>query len=284
MSMLDRCPIAAVVLTAALYASGAQAFDDAQYPDLKGQWIRISPPGQPAFDPSKPRGWAQEAPLTPEYQAVFAANLADLAAGGEGLWPGYGCRPPGMPPMMTAYEPLEIVVLPEITYILIDHIHDSHRRIYTDGRDWPKEVEPAYVGYSIGKWADEDGDGRYDALEAETRHVKGPRAYDATGLPLHRDNQTVVKERIYLDKANPNMLRDDITVIDNALTRPWMVTKSYRRNPNPRPEWQEYVCAESNNHVQIGKESYFMSADGYLMPAKKDQPPPDLKYFNRTQK
>jgi hypothetical protein len=284
MSMLDRCPIAAVVLTAALYASGAQAFDDAQYPDLKGQWIRISPPGQPAFDPSKPRGWAQEAPLTPEYQAVFAANLADLAAGGEGLWPGYGCRPPGMPPMMTAYEPLEIVVLPEITYILIDHIHDSHRRIYTDGRDWPKEVEPAYVGYSIGKWVDDDGDGRYDVLEAETRHIKGPRAYDATGLPLHRDNRTVVKERIYLDKANANMLRDDITVIDNALTRPWMVTKSYRRNPNPRPEWQEYVCAESNNHVQIGKESYFMSADGYLMPAKKDQPPPDLRYFNRTRK
>jgi hypothetical protein len=30
----------------------------------------------------------------------------------------------------------------------------------------------------------------------------------------------------------------------------------------------------------IGKENYFMSADGYLMPAKKGQQPPDLRYFN----
>jgi hypothetical protein len=72
--MLDRCSIAAIAMTAALCVSEAQAFDDTKYPDLKGQWIRVSPPGQPAFDPSKPRGWAQQAPLTQEYQAVFAAN------------------------------------------------------------------------------------------------------------------------------------------------------------------------------------------------------------------
>ena len=121
---------AIIVLAAALCTviSAAQAFDDAKYPDLRGQWIRLSPPGQPGFDPSKPRGRGQEAPLTPEYQAVFEANLADLAAGGEGLWPGYTCRPPGMPAMMTAYEPLEIIVQPDITYIRIDHIHDTHRK------------------------------------------------------------------------------------------------------------------------------------------------------------
>ena len=43
----------------------------------------------------------------------------------------------------------------------MDHIHDS-RRIFTDGRDWPKEMQPSFSGYSIGKWIDEDGDGRYD--------------------------------------------------------------------------------------------------------------------------
>jgi hypothetical protein len=31
----------------------------------------------------------------------------------------------------------------------------------------------------------------------------------------------------------------------------------------------------------FGKEGYFLSAAGLLMPSKKDQPPPDLKYFNR---
>src|SRR5437899_11009551 len=145
--MFERS-LAGVAALAALVmmSAGAGAFDDAVYPDLKGQWTRISPPGQPAFDPSKPRGWGQEIPFTPEYKAVFEANLADLAAGGEGRWPGYGCRPPGMPPLMTAYEPMEIVVKPEITYIRIDHIHDTTRRIYTDGRSWPRQVEPHYEG------------------------------------------------------------------------------------------------------------------------------------------
>jgi hypothetical protein len=45
--------------------------------------------------------------------------------------------------------------------------------------------------------------------------------------------------------------------------------------------WREDVCAEGNMHVGIGKENYFLSADGYLMPAKKDQPPPDLRYFKK---
>jgi para-nitrobenzyl esterase len=98
--------------------------------------------------------------------------------------------------------------------------YDHYRRIFTDGRDWPKEIEPTFAGYSIGKWIDEDGDGRYDVLEVETRGFKGPRAYDETGLPLHFDNQSVFKERIWRDKADPNILHDEITTIDHALTRP----------------------------------------------------------------
>jgi hypothetical protein len=39
-----------------------------------------------------------------------------------------------------------------------------------------------------------------------------------------------------------------------------------------------------NSMVAIGKESYFMSGDGMLMPVRKDQPPPDLRYFKQTQK
>ena len=29
-----------------------------------------------------------------------------------------------------------------------------------DGRDWPDDIEATYAGYSIGRWVDEDGDGR----------------------------------------------------------------------------------------------------------------------------
>jgi hypothetical protein len=59
--------------------------------------------------------------------------------------------------------------------------------------------------------------------------MKGPRTYDTTGLPLHADNQTVVKERIFLDAADNDLLHDEITTIDHALTRPWIIIKDYRR-------------------------------------------------------
>ena len=101
-----------------------------------------------------------------------------------------------MPAMMTLYRPMEIIVLPETTYIRIDHTHQSHRRIHTDGRDWPKDPLPSFRGYSIGKWIDTDGDGKYDVLEIETRHLKGPRALDPAGTPVHADNSSIVKERI----------------------------------------------------------------------------------------
>ena len=240
--------------------------------------------GQPSFDPDKRWGTTQEAPLIPEYAAMFDANIADQAAGGQGTNATSTCLAPGMPMVMNAHSPMEIILLPETTYIRVDHIRDTRRRIFTDGRDWPKEVEPSFDGYSIGRWIDTDGDGRYDVLEVETRGFKGPRSYDASGLPLHRDNQSVISERIYLDKTNPSLLHDDMTVTDHALTRPWTVYKSYRRNTNPHPIWIEYVCAEGNQLIRIGNEGYMLSADGFLMPTRRQQMPPDLRYFTQTKK
>ena len=271
-------------------AGNALAFDDAKYPDLKGQWRRVARDTGAArviqYDPSKLPGLAQEAPLKPEYQAILEANMAEHAQGGQAGDPTALCLSPGMPRVMGAYAPMEIVVTPETTYILIEHIHDN-RRIYTDGRDFPPDMalDPQFSGYSIGKWVDEDGDGRYDTLVVETRGLKGPRTYEATGIPFHEDNRTIIRERIWLDKSDPNVLHDEITTIDNALTRPWTVTKNFRRTATTKPIWwREDVCAENNVHVGIANEVYFLSADGLLMPAKKDQPPPDLRYFKQTRK
>jgi hypothetical protein len=176
-------------------------------------------------------------------------------------------------------------VLPETTYIRIDHTHESFRRIYTDGRDWPKgEVQPTFVGYSIGKWIDQDGDGKYDVLEVETRHLKGPRPLDPAGMPTHEDNKSIVKELIYLSKAVPGYLHNEITLIDNAFTRPWTVLKTYARNRAKYPEWQENVCASENVLVKIGKETYFRGGDGNLMPTRKGQPAPDVRHFQQTAK
>jgi hypothetical protein len=273
--ILSGTTVLATALAAAINV--ATAFDDAAYPDWKGQWVRI---GGGSFDPTKPNGRGQEPPLTAEYQAIWEANLAAVKTGAQSYNPQARCLPGGMPRMMVAFEPMEIIVRPDTTYLHLSYLNDF-RRIYTDGRDWPKEIHPTFTGYSIGRWIDEDGDGRYDALAIETRGFRGPRMFEASGIPTHADNQTVVKERIRLDKANPNVLADQITTIDHALTRPWTITRKYRRDR--KAAWVEHNCAESQQ-VYIGDETYFRSAEGHLMPTRKDQPPPDLRNFNPPKK
>jgi len=73
-------------------------------------------------------------------------------------------------------------------------------------------------------------------------------------------------------------------VFDHALTRPWTVMKTYRRNPDPRPTWIEYICADGQQLVRIANEGYMLSADGLLMPTRKGQQPPDLSFFNKAKK
>jgi len=109
-----------------------------------------------------------------------------------------------------------------------------------------------------------------------------PSAFDNAGIPLHVDNQTVIKERLYRDRQNPEIIHDEMTTIDHALTRPWLVDKTYRLVKNPH--WVQNICSVGNMHVQIGKDAYFLSADGLLMPTKKDQGPPDLRYFKQSRK
>jgi hypothetical protein len=288
--------------TVRLAGSQAQSVPAMKYPDWRGAWARWVPPnatreagnggtnltagGQPSFDQTKPWGPGQQAPLTPEYQKVLEDSMADQAKGGQGNFFDHAvrCMSGGMPLMTIAFFPLEFVVTPETTYILIGELN-HYRRIFTDGRDWQKDAEPTYAGYSIGRWIDEDGDGRFDTLEVETRGpFKGPRVYDASGLPLHFDNQSIFKERLYRDKTDTNILHDEITVIDHALTRPWTVDKKYVLDPNPRYDWEEYYCTENPTMIAIGKDSYFLGGDGLLMPVRKNQPPPDLRYFKQTPK
>jgi len=267
--------IAAMMAAMMLPAASLNAQDAGKYPDFSGQWKR--PPGAGIqWDQTKRPGLTQQAPLIPEYQKIFEASIADQALGGQGENIRVNCTTNGMPRVMTVIRPIEFVVSPKITYVIFESY--MPRRIYTDGRTFPADEEPSFIGYSIGNWIDQDGDGRYDLLEVETRNFKGPRNLEATGLPLHRDNETVVKERFQLDKANKDTLLNEITVIDNAFTRPWTITKRYIRETD-KVLWKEDECGENNNHILIGRDNYFLSADGYLMPTRKGQKPPDTRYF-----
>jgi hypothetical protein len=271
----------AVATALVVICGDAQAFDQSRYPDWTGAWRRIpvaGVTGQPGYDQTKRLGPAQQAPLTPEAEAVLKASMEDQKQGGQGNYPTYICLSPGMPRVMTPYGDMEFVITPDTTHIFIEHVHDS-RRIFTDGRDWPKDMVLTLQGYSIGKWLDTDGDGKFDTLEVETRGLRGPRAFDASGMPMFSDPDSRVLERISLDKTKPNALIDEITTIDKALTRPWTVTKRFGRNPKEVAQWPEENCAEGNGHIEIQGLGYFLSGDGDLMPSKKGEPPPDLRFF-----
>ena len=278
--MLERTLMRAIALMATLAATtiSAPAQDMSKYPDWSGIWR-----GDHGFqwDPTKRPGLPQQAPLTPEYQKIFEDSLKGQEDGSQGNNVRFTCMPSGMPRTMTVLFQIEFVITPATTYMVFS-TNNPVRRIYTDGRDWPKDDEPSFTGYSIGKWLDTDGDGKFDTLEVETRNIKGHRTYESTGLPLHEDNQTVVKERIYYDKTRDRIIAE-VTTIDHALTRPWTVIKPYMREKKGVP-WIDLICNENNPHVLIGKENYFLSYDGYLMPVRKNQSPPDTRYFNRTAK
>ena len=91
--------VATQVIALIIMIGSAHAFDDSLYPDLKGQWTRATP--DTSFDPGKPPGRGQQAPLTAEYQAIFEASLADQKLGGQGNNVRFTCMPSGMPRTMT---------------------------------------------------------------------------------------------------------------------------------------------------------------------------------------
>src|SRR5262245_51405872 len=160
--MHNRISVSAIALATVVLISpvGAQIFDYGKYPDWSGQWLRVPDGGPPRYDPSKRDGLPQQAPLKAEYQARLVASLKDQEAGGQGDNPTYKCIPVGMPRMMSGVFPHEFVFTPSTTFILFEFMINSPRRIYTDGRDWPKDLkneDPTYVGYSIGRWVDADG-------------------------------------------------------------------------------------------------------------------------------
>ena len=246
-------------------------------PDWKGQWTRVR-------SPNWRRAGRPEGPAHPGVsEGLSKPTRADLAAGGVGDVPSTFCIPQGMPMMMNIYDAMDIVVTPEITYLLISHVNIRTRRICTDGREEPEDAEENYPGYSVGKWIDTKGDGHYDELDVETRAFKGraPRRAGSRWI-------TAIKASSRSGSSStrpiptPSMTRSPCSTM--PLTQPGRSSRRPAASRTFRPKWHPGGSSADNSWVRIGNEAYYLSADGNLMPIKKNQAPPDLKYFERTQK
>jgi hypothetical protein len=200
-----------------------------------GVW---SPIENNMFDPSRgqlnPNLARMYPPYNEEWEARYVAVL-EVARQGKPSDPTASCRPGGMPRIMANPYPQEIIVKPKQVTILKE-LQTQIRRIYTDGREVPKDPDLTYNGYSTGHW--EGG-----TLVVETIGLRGDTVFDRTAAP-HSDKIKVL-ERMRLRSAD--VWEDQITIIDPVVfTKPWVVTRTYQR----QPDWEilEYVCEDNNRN------------------------------------
>jgi hypothetical protein len=196
----------------------------ASIPDISGVWMGrelsktfkgdLLPPLQPAADAT--------------YKGTQLKDHKDHA----GTDPYLSCYPPGVPRILLIPFPFEIIQTSGRVLMLFEYDHFV-RQIYTDGREHPKDLDPTWMGNSIGNW---DG----DTLAIDTIGFNDKTWLDMLGLP-HSEALHVVERLRRLDHET---LQDDITIDDpKTFTKPWNVQKIFKL----RPKWDimEYICEDN---------------------------------------
>lgn len=240
---------AALASAAVLALAGGPAFAQAKAqalaqspaaPDWSGVWIRIGSPTDTGdfFNLSSPPAPSTWPPLTPEYRARYAAQIDGLKRGVRLFDPTSNCLPPGMPWMMNMPYPMQILQAAD-QMVIIGEWEGQIRRIYTDGRKPPEDLDRTYNGYSTGHW--DKG-----VLTVETVGLRGDTALNDSGLQ-HSDQMTV-RERFSIN--DKGQLVDEITTVDpKTFTTPWVQTKTYKRAPKGM-EMREYVCENNRDALK----------------------------------
>ena len=207
-------------------------------PDFTGSWERYPSPGETPDPRYAPTPVPIPPPLKPEYLEQWREHEAVLAARqAEGQPPGddyVKCLPDGMPAMMQGMFPMEVFQRPEQINITQEAFNQTRR--ITIGGTLPKwdEVDPTFYGTSVAHW---DG----DTLVIETTGIKQNVKF--RWVP-HSDAMKIT-ERMSL--LAPDMLRDEITVEDEYLERPWTYSYVFRRMPGYK--LLEYVCEDNRDYV-----------------------------------
>jgi hypothetical protein len=197
-------------------------------PDLSGVWIvrdflvSINPKEDPPFQP-----WAQ---------AAYKARLRDLAKSqADPDTPAEHCdTPPGLPRVMLWPLPWEIVQARD-RVVMIYEYESLVRQIFTDGRKHPSDLDPTYMGHSIGRY---EG----DTLVVDTIGFNDKTWLDLAGHLPHTEAFHLVER---MRRTAHDTLEIDYTIDDpKAYTKPWIAQKIFKL----KPDWEikEYVCAENN--------------------------------------
>jgi hypothetical protein len=231
------------------------------HPDLSGVWQYMRPPNAPPPPRPAPPAPGQQPDIIPP--AIRTSQFWNLGASfKDGLpfqpWaaelhrkraesnsidnPDAHCLPIGVMQLHTHGQPRKMVQTPGVIVIMYE-ANSGLRQIFTDGRPLPKDAEPWWYGYSVGKW-------QGDTLHVESTGFKDMGWLDVEGSPLTETGKIIENYR----RPDFGHLEIEVTIDDpKAYTKPWTVTVYQRILPDT--ELIEFVCGEnerSDAHL-VGK-------------------------------
>jgi len=220
-------------------APAAATFDPR---DFSGIWDRYPLPtensGQDPTVVPRPEP-IPEPPLKPEFKAAYDAErkkIADANAAGEPIATGYThCLPDGMPAMMMAMFPMEVLQTPrQVTFI--QEAYSQIRRVYLDDTlPAVEDAEPGFWGHSVGKWEGNE-------FVTETIGIKDYVQFRNTP---HSANMRIHERMRMIDADH---FENEVTVEDpEYLTGPWKWKWVYQRRPDYK--MYEYVCEDNREYA-----------------------------------
>ncbi len=171
----------------------------------------------------------EDVPLRPEAAQAFKRQLETTTADQA---PTARCFPAGVPMGDLLPLPRRVLHTPGLIAVLYEGINPQ-RLIYIDGRSLPVDPQPAWMGYSVGRW---DG----DVLVVESNGFSERSWLDGFGHP--RSDAMRITERIR--RRDYGHMEIDVTIDD-----PKTYTKSfgvhYTQTLMPDTDILEYICTEN---------------------------------------
>ena len=237
---------------------------------LAAQWLGHATPGIPRTADGKPN-LAAPAPRTPDgkpdlsgtwqTKGGYTGNIArDLKPGELSFQPWASelykhrvetqgkedpqayCVLSGVPREHVVPYPFKILNSSGMIVILYEALH-SYRQIFMDGRKLPKDPNPSWMGYSVGRW---DG----DTLVVDSIGFVDNNWLDNSGHPGTESMK--LTERFH--RRDYGHIDLAITIDDpKAYTKPWTVNLEFTATPDT--DLIEYVCDENEKDLKhlVGK-------------------------------
>ena len=226
----------------------ARSFPPALRHDISGTW---EPAGGPLdgvqFNGSKayPEDGKndREPPYTAPGRKLWQGNKPSIGSRGvvpaEANDPVIACDPQGFPREdLFQLRSTQIVQTP-VSVVILYEFDQIWRVIWIDGRELPKDPEPRWFGYSVGKWVDDY------TLVVQTTGIDERSWIDNVGRPHSGDIR--VEERFH--RVDHDHLQWTVTITDPKMyTQPWVALDKlpFYLQP-PSMDVREMICSPSDS-------------------------------------